>query len=461
MTYAKHVKDRLSRYPLEREQRYVDKLAEGYLRGFHNICEIEADSATKSLDQAAIDCLAGLNILACVVDEDMTTMIQKSICRAIFAVEWVPASPEPYLEPEVREVRSLTSVVLQSQSKRPNIATQSGGLVGSLLAGKYAESHRQLVYRQHRLRLFIDLVDTYETLPIGSPTGKKTRVAAKAREEGDRQRPMRVALEAFIARCELATALASTNISNVKDRSRPGKEMEKDLVAGSGSDSDGGGEVEDDVDIKPVLQKGQERTPPNQSQKVANEDSGSSTSTAHVQARKEFRWAEEAKTTLLECLQHAHLAVEARCLNVVTQSIRPTEWYPEGDPSEPVRSTCDLDDGTRIGSVGSTSDSEGEDDEDEDDESASSDPAARPPPLKIIFRLQDRYEELRLAVWLSLPPDRRGNMSAYMRGVPTPDEIAAMEESGLDPALIEAKKGGEVGKAWDELGLALLKHFEG
>jgi hypothetical protein len=55
-----------------------------------------------------------------------------------------------------------------------------------------------------------------------------------------------------------------------------------------------------------------------------------------------------------------------------------------------------------------------------------------------LFRLYDRFEEQRLAVWLARPADKREKMSVYMRG-----------------------SGGRAGDAWDALGLVLLMQYDG
>lgn len=55
-------------------------------------------------------------------------------------------------------------------------------------------------------------------------------------------------------------------------------------------------------------------------------------------------------------------------------------------------------------------------------------------PLRTLFALHDRYEEQRLAIWLTLPTSKRGKMTAFMRG----------------------GKDGEIGRAWDGLGMNVM-----
>jgi hypothetical protein len=52
-------------------------------------------------------------------------------------------------------------------------------------------------------------------------------------------------------------------------------------------------------------------------------------------------------------------------------------------------------------------------------------------------------------------------MSAYMRGIPTMNQVKATKESRMDDEVFKDKIKGRIGEAWDRLGLALLKRFDG
>ena len=470
-TYAKQVKERLSKDTLQDDQLHIDKLAEGYLRGFQLVCELRETRPSEDLDRAATDCLTGLVILASRLKGDIERMIQQSICQAVFASEEGALSPDPFLAPVFLQTRSLTSALLHGQLKRPIQSIQNSGdptdhIVRSLCE---ADSEDQAIHHLYCLQLFNNLVAIYDPLPARPPPiGKETKAAAKAREDGDRDRPLRIVLEASIARCELATAMASTDISNVKVRSRGEVERESrinETATAGDSDSETSEvaseseivvkaefEQDDDDDVKPVVKEVQAWS----DTQDQDEDDDEAGPLIPQEPAIQVNWEEQAESSLLSCLQQAYIAVKARRSKVITESIQPSDWYPTSRTANTAEQDSDA-------STESESDlnSLASDDDDDDNELTTHDPLARPPPLKTIFPLQDRYEELRLAVWLSLPSDSRGKMSAYMRGIPTSGEIRVMEESGMDPVELKARREGRIGKVWDDLGLALLKHFDG
>lgn len=467
-TYAKQLKERMSKDAIADDQQYIDNLAEGYLRGFQLVCEIQETQPTEDLNQAATECLTGLLTLASKVKGDIEKMTQQSICQAIFAIEESAPSPDPFLTPVFLQTRSLTSTLRHGQLKRPiHTSSKPGDTTNDIVRTiPEADSENQAIHHSFCLELFTNLVAAYDPLPARPPpVGKETKAAAKAREDGDRDRPVRIVLEASIARCELATAMASTDISNAKVRSRGEDERELKIVEtasvaeNDSQASEAGSEIvinpdpeaEDDNqdEVKPII------TPPQSPRDTPDEREEDSTSSVSGEPTMQLKWEEQAELTLLSCLQQAYLAITARRSKVITESIMPSEWYPTSIPPDTVEAESDnsTDTESDLDSLASA--------DDDGNGLTIHDPLARPAPLRTIFRLQDRYEELRLAVWLSLPPDSRGKMSAYMRGIPTPGEIRVMAESGMDLMELKVRKEGRIGKVWDDLGLALLKHFDG
>ena len=157
---------------------------------------------------------------------------------------------------------------------------------------------------------------------------------------------------------------------------------------------------------------------------VAGEDGGGA-SVKGDEGADEVLWEDIAEDSLVHCLRVAEGLIEAGRGAVLVGKATREDWPGEGMGMGTL-SCRDSDDAP------SDSDSTDDDDEDEDEEAQS-----HPCPLRTLFRLVDRFEELRLAIWLCLPPATRGGMGRFMRG-----------------------ERGRVGSAWDELGLRLMAEYD-
>jgi hypothetical protein len=218
-----------------------------------------------------------------------------------------------------------------------------------------------------------------------------------------------------------------------------------ELLSDEGSSVDS----EEELDVKPDIRSSTAQSP------EADCDDGSGIGDGEVRAETSVVWDEMAEGTLDDLLEYARKSLDDRHSAVLTATPQRLDWLgttPITNPSnspEPksVVSECEDD---------SDFESESEPDSDLD---PSSDQAGATP-LRTVFRLQDRYEELRLAVWLSLPPDSRGKMSAYMRGAPTQPQMLRIKGPDMGGAKFKEMMNGRIGEAWDRLGMALLKKFD-
>jgi hypothetical protein len=168
-------------------------------------------------------------------------------------------------------------------------------------------------------------------------------------------------------------------------------------------------------------------------------------------------WDEKAEDILYDLLEYARQLLDERHSSVLIDTPQGSDWLgtamDTSGPKTPGAKTASSESEDE-----SDSESESESDLDSDLDPSSSQAGATP--LRAIFRLQDRYEELRLAVWLSLPPDSRGKMSAYMRGAPTSTQMLRVKGPNMGAAKFKEMMNGRIGEAWDRFGLALLKKFD-
>lgn len=271
-----------------------------------------------------------------------------------------------------------------------------------------------------------------------------TSARALAREKKERQaivnadasRASRVAFEADILRADLSLSMATAHIRSVKRR------------AG----------VSDGTQIEGLDENGVE---------VCKKEK-------EVMKEGAIRWEGLAEDALIECMRTARRLVEEGKSGVLSDEVKREDWVDDGAQPAERPSPCSVfvedfestgrgDSGKKIlnkvgeGKNDQNGETEGEEgarsdgDESEvhsDSESSESDFASsdeededtlsHPCPLRTLFRLYDRFEEQRLAVWLALPAEKREKMSVYMRG-----------------------SGGRAGDAWDALGLVLLMQYDG
>jgi hypothetical protein len=235
------------------------------------------------------------------------------------------------------------------------------------------------------LQVFADRIESVEAL-VG-PMKSKT----KAQKEQDKRRPLRIGIEARVLRCDVAMSMANRDIKAIKVRARRALPDEED------------GEMSSDVE---------------------KDDKGA-------------KWERIADEALIEVLEVSRALIEDKRGGVLSDKVERSDRFGEEEggsvPVSPVRSTKSGrdDEGDERGDESGSVDEE--EDEEEDDEQVDTYPC----PLRSVFRLHDRFEEQRLAVWLSLPAATRPGMGTFMRG----------EE-------------GKVGEAWDGLGLLLQLDYD-
>ncbi|ODN77229.1 hypothetical protein L202_05747, partial [Cryptococcus amylolentus CBS 6039] len=170
-----------------------------------------------------------------------------------------------------------------------------------------------------------------------------------------------------------------------------------------------------------------------------------------VEEEAAVAWEGIAEKGLLDALDLALALAEEGRVNVLANDVQAIDWFGEDIeptpenvplPPSPTTSSHSQNPATKAeidppSDASSSSDSESEF-EDDDDENDPSDNSSHKCPLRALFALHDRYEEQRLAVWLTLEAGRRGKMTAWMRG-----------------------EGGRVGEKWDAFGVRVIREFDG
>lgn len=288
-----------------------------------------------------------------------------------------------------------------------------------------------------RLKVFAAVDQTASISGKGKARGKKvTKAQLKMREKENQERPMRIAIEADILRCDLALSMATEKIGEIKRRAKSALASRR-LVDG---DCEQLKEEETERSQSPVSRKRRALTDESDQETVVNDPVWQPASIQQmretsIDAQEGKRWEDEVEGAMLETLLKIKDLLEAGHSDVLVDKIEREDWLPSHDDHandlSPARMTCtDRAEAGETGSVSSSSDESEDSDTYEED-------LSHPCPLRTLFRLHDRYEEQRLAVWMSLPAEARGKMTPYMRGV-----------------------DGRVGTAWDAMGLRLLMEYD-
>ena len=224
---------------------------------------------------------------------------------------------------------------------------------------------------------------------IPGPVKSKT----KAQKEQDKRRPMRIGMEASMLRCDIAMSMANRDIKAIKARAK--------LAVSS--------DEEEDVD------------------------------SLAVDDEEAIKWERIAEEALIQVMELSKDLVENKRGGVLSDAVTRTDWLGDEEtlyiPASPANSAKLAENKDCAESDEETEDES--DDEDDDNARDSDEVDTHPCPLRSVFRLHDRYEEQRLAVWLSLPAATRPGMGTYMRG-----------------------DDGAVGEAWDGLGLWLQRSYD-
>ncbi|WVQ78631.1 hypothetical protein IAT38_000718 [Cryptococcus sp. DSM 104549] len=271
--------------------------------------------------------------------------------------------------------------------------------------------------------------------------------------EEEKRRPLRVAMEAKALHCDLAMSMTNKRIAEVKARTArrfsedgDGAENAKDERGGVEDDGDGDG-GEDCVDDLQLRQEVEDLKP---DVSKLGDEGGTIEGSVHadapaaekVRVGKAVAWEEIAEKALVECLDVARALLEDGRAAVLSDEVTPVEWLGSSgvpSPSVPLdthRKSKSLSNNDSASDSDSSYDAS--DSESESSHASEADLVAHACPLRTLFRLIDRYEEQRLAVWLSLPAAKRGKMTAFMQG----------EE-------------GRVGMAWDGFGLRAMMEYDG
>jgi hypothetical protein len=365
-------------------QERMSELAMAYLTSFWVVSRISSskfDQAdTLKLHDAQKKCIEGVLILRLELVD--TIAIDKALLASPFHLDpdsdHLPAE-EVYLTPLYTYPRHLISV-LQTHTRTTHTHTKPGNRATT---PSTVVTEREAVHAISILDIFVGGIEEIGLIRLPGVRTKKSQ----AQTEKDVARPLRLIMEATLIKCDLALSMGTVEIQQLKRRAKLSVESEDDDLGWHGE------EVE----------------------KAGNED-------------PVIEWETVAETTLIKCLEMARGLVDENRSAVLSEQVHRTDWLPQDstiprdlhNPPPP-----DPDSGKDDESSASLSDEEDEEQE------------AYPCPLRTLFRLHDRYEEQRLAVWLSLPNRGRVGMGTYLRGI-----------------------DGKVGDAWDVTGLSLMVDYD-
>ena len=425
----------------------VEQLLEAYLRGFYVAAQAASIGKWNTeMAEASKDCLTGYLEAHRQAAEESKDIWRPHILAAMFP----PLPGDSHLLTPIFDLpRQLTDEILNHHMQRPGVKKALRDSAGEAFTTDPVQEHGPEAESLLGIwGVFSRLVAGLETLPLSHqldmPT-KTSKAKLKAINDEAKRRPLRIGLEARITQCELATALASVDVVNIMIRARgKSRSPTPELLSDEGSSVDS----DDEVDIKPDV-----RSQASKSLKVLRADDDSKDDEG--ENGDGVVWEEKAEGILYDLLEYSRQLIDDRHSSVLTDTPQRADWLGTSlSSNEPMTPTPK----TPRSASQESEDTESESDSDSDLDPSSS--QAGLTPLRAIVRLQDRYEELRLAVWLSLPPDSRGKMSAYMRGAPTPTQMLRVKGPNMGAAKFKEMMNGRIGEAWDRFGMALLKKFD-
>ncbi|WWC86005.1 uncharacterized protein L201_000876 [Kwoniella dendrophila CBS 6074] len=422
----------------------IQVLLEGYLSAIYVISRVLWDEPLETgyevkQDQhhraTLLDCIRGFYLLYSLhiqLEIDLRE-IDKQILGSIFP----PKETKFYqLSPLLCYPRKLITS-LQTQPTRP-IAHSSK--IKSAIPSPIKSSFPVYISDEEALYV-VSLLDTFlrgvqQVESLSGPFIAKT----KKQKEEDVRRPLKIEEEVRVLKCDLLMSITTKKIADVKTR-----EMEKVIL-----DEKREGEEGDVVENGSVTGDDQQYSSEDVKPRLSGESDSafdlSSLPRGTVNPDKSHmsegvKWEDMLEECLIECLDSAKQLIEEGRAEVLSSHIEASDWLGMEGVNQPdtyIRKSKSPSHGPTILS---DSESDSEDEFDSDTESETDDEFggsnSYPCPLRTIFRLHDRYEEQRLAVWLHLPSARRGKMGWFMRG-----------------------DDGKVGTAWDAFGLAAMMEYD-
>ncbi len=356
-----------------------------------------------------------------------------------------PLGPQPLgtqIEGEAEDFLSLLDLAISSISQFPLLKSQvkNDGEERDLLFKREAEQARGLNSKASQMRvrrIEMSLIDV-----------------GREKELRDLRRPLRIGIELRLLRTDLVLSLATAGIKEVKKRVAAIRQGQSLGTLSSTSSEQG-------EDTKKFLKRYREDTrSASPSHQLESDDEemidvkpkipllpqghDSQKDPAEIDSEGP-KWEEEAEEELLGCLKFAKSILDQGHSIILTEKLDRSDWLVESQPVIVLDSSSG--DSLNIpkhgndskASLNNDSDSDTDSDDDESTPSSSEEEEGRdsqPCPLRTLFRLHDRYEEQRLAIWLTLGTGRE-KMNAFMRG-----------------------EGGRIGQAWDAMGLGLMIDFD-
>lgn len=275
---------------------------------------------------------------------------------------------------------------------------------------------------------------------------KMINAKGKQMDQNNENRPLRVRMEVMLIMCDLLLSVTNKRMNEVKARaarSMGGEEnqeaAEENMKSGDGSRSKSRGKSRS-KSVDSMSEISTNNVVPFCAANSVHQPSD--TPSCFIE------WEVLTEKSLVECLNFATSCAEDDRIAILTKTIVHRGWLgvaslqqktgtkskPQSpSPLHPCLSSTNMsdDEDSDLDSSIISFNSEDEGNQDED--------SFYRCPLRTLFALHDRYEEQRLAIWLTLPASRRGKMSAFMRG----------------------GKDGAVGRAWDGLGMNVILKIGG
>lgn len=279
-------------------------------------------------------------------------------------------------------------------------------------------------------------------------TSKMINAKEKQMDQDNENRLLRIRMEVMLIKCDLLLSVTNKRMDEVRARAARsmGGEEENEEAAEENMKS---GDRSRSTSRRKSWSKSVDSMPKISTNNVVPFCAANSVHPPSDTPSCFIEWEVLTEKSLIECLNFAASCAEddriailtkaaivhSDCLGAASlQKKASTKSKPQSpSPLNPCPSSTNMsnDEDSDLDSFIESFNSEDEGNQDQD-------PSYRCP-LRILFALHDRYEEQRLAIWLTLPTSKRGKMSAFMRG----------------------GKDGAMGRAWDGLGMNVILKIGG
>lgn len=377
------------------------------------------------------------------LERSFATRYDKHILGSILPS--IPPYHQSFLSPILEHCRrSIAS--LKAKPSRPLPQSQ---LPNSSLQVLRDRTDTEVTYLLGYLQTINDglsSINEIDSLNSAAFARKMAKMKGKHMNQDNENWPLRVRMEVMLIKCDLLLSVTNKRMNEVKARAARNMGGEENQEAAE--------ENMKSEDRSRSKSRGKSRSksvdnmPKINTNNVVPFCAANSVHPSSDTPSCFIEWEVLTEKSLIECLNFAASCAEDDRIAILTKTIVHRDWLGVAHLQQEVNTKSKPQSPSPLHPLPSSTNLSNDEDSDLDssiasfnseDEGNQDEGSSYRCPLRTLFALHDRYEEQRLAIWLTLPTSRRGKMSAFMRG----------------------GKDGALGRAWDGLGMNVILKIGG